>query len=132
MSENTTTTTSDQVKPSVRFPDVPRLFSVSELAKVLDIAPGTIANNVLDTTGTAPAPDFIVGERMVWTSVEPWNLWVKERAEAKERKARENAEKEASKIRDFASKISAESKSELVKALLAGMTPEQIAELASE
>jgi hypothetical protein len=132
MSENTTentvaTTEQTTVKPSERFPDTPRLFSVSELSKVLGIAPGTIANNVLDTTSTAPEPDFIIGERMAWVSTEPWTAWLKERAEAKERKARENAEKEVAKVREFASKISQNSKSELLKALLSTMSPEEIA-----
>ncbi len=132
MSETTDTTTAgnnepEDLKPSQKFPDVPRLFSVSELAKVLDLAPGTIANNVL--ADNAPAPDFIVGERMVWTGTEVWETWVRERAEAKERKARERAEKEAASVKEFAAKISGSAKSELLKALLASMSPEEIAAL---
>jgi alpha-L-arabinofuranosidase len=120
-------TEAEDLKPSQKFPDVPRLFSVSELAKVLELAPGTIANNVL--ADAAPVPDFIVGERMVWVSVEPWQTWVKERAEAKERRARERAEKEAASVKEFAAKISGNAKSELLKALLASMSPEEIAAL---
>lgn len=130
MSETTDNTVAETtVKPSEKFPDTPRLYSVSELAKVLELAPGTIANNVL--SGDAPAPDFIVGERMVWTSVEPWTTWVKERAERKEAKARERAEKEVANAKEFAQKISNDAKAELLKALLATMSPEDIAAMTS-
>lgn len=124
------TTTDSTVKPSERFPDTPRLFSASELAKVLQLAPGTIANNVL--SGVAPEPDFIVGERMVWTSVEPWQTWLKERAEAKETRARERAEKEVANAKEFAAKISPAARAELMKALAATMSPEEIAAIPSD
>jgi hypothetical protein len=130
MSETTDNTVAEtSVKPSVKFPDVPRLFSVSELAKVLDLAPGTIANNVL--SDVAPKPDFIVGERMVWTGTEVWTDWLRERAEKKEAKARERAEKEVANAKDFAAKISGDAKAELLKALLATMSPEEIAAMTS-
>lgn len=120
-----------KVTPSVKFPEVARLFSVADIAKLADMAGQTIATYVM--TSVAPAPDYLIGERMVWTSLDPWSEWLDTRKwlaaeKAFARAAEESAAfaKIATKIAEHTDSIPTDSRAALLAALLAQTSAEDL------
>jgi hypothetical protein len=124
-------TTEDKVTPSVKFPEVSRLFSVADIAKLAGIAGQTVATYVM--TSVAPAPDYLVGERMVWVSLAPWQEWLDTRAWLAAEKAFQRQQEEsaafakiASKIADHTDSVPSETRAALLAALLAQTSAEDL------
>lgn len=125
----TTATTEVKVTVAQKFPEVARLYSVADVAKLTGMAGQTITTYVM--TSVAPAPSFLVGDpsapnaRMVWEDLAVWTEWIADREAARVTKEAERIARDAATF----AKIDPASRTNLLKTLLSQMSPEEIVAL---